>query len=259
MLLAVSEDPNALYVMPPSVICRATFKRFGLHGSQRSGSPHRVGPMRARHYMGGQKPIKSQYCWATLSIQYRFTQRQALTWSSNSNSQRTQARPAVHSPMEWGAATPAGTKLHARASVTLSLQPQSFALMAVTHSAGVVIDSASSSGISMSNASSMAMMSSTASSESAPRSSVKEASGVTEAMSTPSCSAMIDFTLSSTSSIVITAAATRERLVGGAAAEAHGTNELRPSSEAAGALNAAHTVAKSTTRADTERMVCRDC
>ena len=45
--------------------------------------------------------------------------------------------------------------------------------MAATHSAGVVMVSASSSGISMSKASSIAMISSTASRLSAPRSSVK--------------------------------------------------------------------------------------
>src|SRR5438445_13649406 len=42
------------------------------------------------------------------------------------------------------------------------------------------------------------MMSSTVSSESAPRSSTKEASEVTSSASTPSCSTMIDLTLSST-------------------------------------------------------------
>eukprot|EP00967_Tisochrysis_lutea_P034481 scaffold41175_cov33-Tisochrysis_lutea.AAC.6 len=95
--------------------------------------------------------------------------------------------------------------------------------MAATHSAGVVMDSASSSGISMSKASSMAMMSSTASSESAPRSSVNEASGVTEATSTPSCSAMMPLTFSSTSSDIDTAAKR-----GAAAEEARATKELCP-------------------------------
>src|SRR5215831_16239246 len=50
----------------------------------------------------------------------------------------------------------------------------------------------------MSNASSKAMTSSTVSSESAPRSSTKEAFGVTSPSSTPSCSTMICFTFSST-------------------------------------------------------------
>src|SRR5215471_18320958 len=62
----------------------------------------------------------------------------------------------------------------------------------------VRIFSASSSGISRSNASSNAMTSSTVSSESAPRSSTKEAFGVTSPSSTPSCSTMICFTFSST-------------------------------------------------------------
>src|SRR5215468_12747975 len=62
----------------------------------------------------------------------------------------------------------------------------------------VRIFSASSSGISISNASSKAMTSSTVSSESAPRSSTKEAFGVTSPSSTPSCSTMICFTFSST-------------------------------------------------------------
>src|SRR5258708_2328693 len=65
----------------------------------------------------------------------------------------------------------------------------------------VRIFSASSSGISMSKASSKAMTSSTVSSESAPRSSTKEALGVTSPSSTPSCSTMICFTLSSTAAI----------------------------------------------------------
>src|SRR5260370_42575328 len=62
----------------------------------------------------------------------------------------------------------------------------------------VRIDSASSSGISISNAYSKAITSSTVSSESAPRSSTKEAFGVTSPSSTPSCSTMICFTFSST-------------------------------------------------------------
>tara|TARA_A100001015_G_scaffold179482_1_gene199532 strand:- start:491 stop:1438 length:948 start_codon:yes stop_codon:yes gene_type:complete len=52
----------------------------------------------------------------------------------------------------------------------------------------VVIFSASSSGISVSNSSSRAITNSTVSSESAPRSSTKEASGVTSSSLTPSCS-----------------------------------------------------------------------
>src|SRR5215475_4030248 len=66
----------------------------------------------------------------------------------------------------------------------------------------VRIFSASSSGISMSKASSKAMTSSTVSSESAPRSSTKDALLVTSPSSTPSCSTMICFTLSSTPAIV---------------------------------------------------------
>src|SRR5580704_3615794 len=62
----------------------------------------------------------------------------------------------------------------------------------------VRIFSASSSGISISKASSKAITSSTVSSESAPRSSTKEALGVTSPSSTPSCSTMICFTRSST-------------------------------------------------------------
>src|SRR5262249_45364776 len=62
----------------------------------------------------------------------------------------------------------------------------------------VTIFSASSSGIWMSKCSSRAMTSSTVSSESAPRSSMNFAVGVTSSSSTPSCSTMISFTLSST-------------------------------------------------------------
>src|SRR5271166_3703589 len=62
----------------------------------------------------------------------------------------------------------------------------------------VRIFSASSSGISISKASSKAMTNSTVSRESAPRSSTKEALGVTSPSSTPSCSTMICFTRSST-------------------------------------------------------------
>src|SRR3972149_2274139 len=61
----------------------------------------------------------------------------------------------------------------------------------------VTISSASSSGISMPNSSSKAMTSSTMSRESAPRSSMNLASGVTSSASTPNCSTMIFFTLSS--------------------------------------------------------------
>src|SRR5258708_19749123 len=53
----------------------------------------------------------------------------------------------------------------------------------------------------MSKASSKAMTSSTVSSESAPRSSTKEAFGVTSPSSTPSCSTMICLTFSSTAAI----------------------------------------------------------
>src|SRR6185437_283096 len=69
----------------------------------------------------------------------------------------------------------------------------------------VRIFSASSSGISMSKASSKAMTSSTVSSESAPRSSTKEALGVTSPSSTPSCSTMICFTFSSTAAMLLLA------------------------------------------------------
>src|SRR5215470_1764755 len=62
----------------------------------------------------------------------------------------------------------------------------------------VTIFSASSSGIWMSKCSSRAMTSSTVSRESAPRSSMNFAAGVTSSSSTPSCSMMISFTLSST-------------------------------------------------------------
>src|SRR6202012_3812464 len=51
-------------------------------------------------------------------------------------------------------------------------------------------------------ASSNAMTSSTVSSESAPRSSTKEALGVTSPSSTPSCSTIICFTLSSTAAAI---------------------------------------------------------
>src|SRR3990167_5275618 len=54
----------------------------------------------------------------------------------------------------------------------------------------------------MSKASSKAMTSSTVSRESAPKSSTKEAVGVTSASSTPNCSTMICFTFSSTEAIV---------------------------------------------------------
>src|SRR5437588_1330555 len=67
-----------------------------------------------------------------------------------------------------------------------------------TASLTFLIFSASSSEISTPNSSSKAMISSTWSSESAPRSSTNEASEVTSSASTPSCSTMIDLTLSST-------------------------------------------------------------
>src|SRR5436305_12883375 len=67
-----------------------------------------------------------------------------------------------------------------------------------TASLTFLIFSASSSEISTPNSSSNAMISSTVSSESAPRSSTNDASGVTSSASTPSCSTMIDLTLSST-------------------------------------------------------------
>src|SRR6185437_6166421 len=69
----------------------------------------------------------------------------------------------------------------------------------------VRIFSASSSGISISKASSNAITSSTVSSESAPRSSTKEALGVTSPSSTPSCSTMICFTFSSTAAMLLLA------------------------------------------------------
>src|SRR5579862_3379908 len=72
-----------------------------------------------------------------------------------------------------------------------------------TASFTVAIFSASSSGISMPKFSSKAMTSSTVSRESAPRSSTKEAVGVTSPSSTPSCSTMIVFTRSSTLAILI--------------------------------------------------------
>src|SRR4029077_10659455 len=72
-----------------------------------------------------------------------------------------------------------------------------------TASLTVVIFSASSSGTSMPKASSNAMTNSTWSSESAPRSSTKDAVGVTSASSTPSCSTIICFTRSSTLAIPI--------------------------------------------------------
>src|SRR6185369_11679026 len=67
----------------------------------------------------------------------------------------------------------------------------------------VVIFSASSSGISRPNPSSSAITSSTVSNESAPRSSMKEAVGVTSDSSTPSCSTMICLTLSSTEEAIL--------------------------------------------------------
>src|SRR5207253_2610513 len=65
----------------------------------------------------------------------------------------------------------------------------------------VRIFSASSSGISISKASSKAITSSTVSRESAPKSSTNEAFDVTSPSSTPNCSTMICFTLSSTAAI----------------------------------------------------------
>src|SRR5271157_728898 len=70
-----------------------------------------------------------------------------------------------------------------------------------TASCTVRIFSASSSGISISKASSKAMTNSTVSSESAPRSSTKDAPGVTSASSTPNCSTMICLTRSSVEAI----------------------------------------------------------
>tara|TARA_B110001452_G_C15149146_1_gene399970 strand:- start:18 stop:296 length:279 start_codon:yes stop_codon:yes gene_type:complete len=75
----------------------------------------------------------------------------------------------------------------------------------------------------------MAMISSTASRLSAPRSSVKLDPGSTLLASTPSCSAMIAFTLSSTSSMTTIGAARTARTAGAAA---------RPNLLAAGALKA---------------------
>src|SRR5215213_4943154 len=65
----------------------------------------------------------------------------------------------------------------------------------------VVIFSAASSGISTPNASSKAITSSTVSRLSAPRSSMKDASGVTLASSTPRCSTTIFLTFSAVSLI----------------------------------------------------------
>src|SRR5881296_3704967 len=73
----------------------------------------------------------------------------------------------------------------------------------MTASLTVVIFSASSSGTSMPKASSNAITNSTWSSESAPKSSTKDAVGVTSASSTPSCSTIICFTRSSTLAIPI--------------------------------------------------------
>merc|ERR1719326_1213269 len=101
--------------------------------------------------------------------------------------------------MEWGPLPKTPTRRYGAAAQAA----HSLALMAATHSAGVVMVSASSSGISMSNASSMAMISSTASRLSAPRSSVKLESGCTLPTSTPSCSAIMPLTLSSTSSAIM--------------------------------------------------------
>src|SRR5262245_44286464 len=66
-----------------------------------------------------------------------------------------------------------------------------------------VIFSASSSGISIPNSSSRAITSSTVSRLSAPRSSTKDASGVTSSSSTPSWSTMIFLTRSATGSITL--------------------------------------------------------
>src|SRR5207249_10259100 len=79
-----------------------------------------------------------------------------------------------------------------------ALHDQELSLMYWMASPTVTIFSASSSGIWMSKCSSSAMTSSTVSSESAPRSSMNFAAGVTSSSSTPSCSMMISFTLSST-------------------------------------------------------------
>src|SRR5881628_2482751 len=70
--------------------------------------------------------------------------------------------------------------------------------MYFTTSWTVRIFSASSSEISMSYSSSSAITSSTMSRESAPRSSMKDAVGVTSSSLTPSCSQMISFTFCST-------------------------------------------------------------
>src|SRR5439155_14288876 len=84
--------------------------------------------------------------------------------------------------------------------------------MKSTASCTVRIFSASSSGISSSKASSKAITSSTVSSESAPRSSTNEALGVTSPSSTPNCSTMICFTLSSTGAIALLAGGDPHRL-----------------------------------------------
>src|SRR4029453_2727220 len=76
--------------------------------------------------------------------------------------------------------------------------PQELSLMYWIASPTVTIFSASSSGIWMSKCSSRAMTSSTVSRESAPRSSMNFAFGLTSSSSTPNCSTMISFTLSST-------------------------------------------------------------
>src|SRR5271157_3262149 len=83
-----------------------------------------------------------------------------------------------------------------------------------TASCTVRIFSASSSGISISKASSKTITSSTVSSESAPRSSTKEAPGVTSASSTPNCSTMICFNRSSTESIDISCRAVTSAAAG---------------------------------------------
>src|SRR5262249_15109156 len=79
-----------------------------------------------------------------------------------------------------------------------SMSTYELSLMYWMASPTVTIFSASSSGIWMSKCSSRAMTSSTVSRESAPRSSMNFAAGVTSSSSTPSCSMMISFTLSST-------------------------------------------------------------
>ena len=136
-------------------------------------------------------------------------------WAGVEPADRTDAAPAFTEalPGFLGSRAQRGNQTHAgnnNSSLLQNLQPRLTARTwadalrcKLSASLTVVIFSASSSGISMPNPSSRAITSSTVSSESAPRSSMKEAVGVTSDSSTPSCSTIICLTFSSVEEAIL--------------------------------------------------------